>query len=263
MTCDWLDGQVVVIIGGTSGLGASAARACVAAGASVVVVGRDREKIQQIETELGDRCAAVAGDARSSDTAELAIATAQTQFGRFHSLYHVAGGSGRRYGDGPLEQITDEGIEYVIDLNLKSLLYSNRAAVRAFLKAGASGTILNMGSVLGEFPSSPFFATHVYATAKAAIVGLTKSAAAHYADRNIRFNVIAPALVETPMAQRAADDEQTMEYVRSKQKLDGGRIGQPSDLDAAVVYLLSPQASFVTGQTFYVDGGWSVCEGQL
>jgi NAD(P)-dependent dehydrogenase (short-subunit alcohol dehydrogenase family) len=123
--------------------------------------------------------------------------------------------------------------------------------------------ILNMGSVLGWSPSPEFFATHVYAAAKSAIVGFTKSIAAYYAPRGIRCNVLAPALVETPMAKRAAGDERIQEFIATKQPLDGGRIGRPQDCDGAAVFLLSDAAQFVTGQVLAVDGGWTVSEGQL
>ena len=119
-----------------------------------------------------------------------------------------------------------------------------------------------MASVLAFSPSPGHFATHAYATSKAAVVGFTKSTAAYYAQQNIRINVIAPALVETSMAGRAANDPAIMHYVASKQPLDGGRIGQPRDLDGAAVFLLSDQALWITGQTLIVDGGWSVTEGQ-
>ena len=87
-----------------------------------------------------------------------------------------------------------------------------------------------MGSVLGFSPSPKYFSTHAYAAAKAAIIGFSRSIAAYYAKDNIRINVIAPALVETPMAQRAANDEAILSFIKSKQPLDGGRIGQPEDL---------------------------------
>ena len=118
-----------------------------------------------------------------------------------------------------------------------------------------------MGSVLGFSPSPKFFATHAYATAKAAIIGLTTAAAAHYARQNIRFNVLAPALVATPMSQRAQDDEAIMQFIRAKQPLDGGRIGQPEDLDSAAVFFMSDESKFATGQVLAIDGGWSVSEG--
>ncbi|MFN8340380.1 MAG: SDR family oxidoreductase [Cyclobacteriaceae bacterium] len=97
-----------------------------------------------------------------------------------------------------------------------------------------------MGSVLGYSPSPEYFVTHAYAAAKSAVIGFTRSAsAARYAAQNIRVNVIAPALVETPMAQRAAGDEKILSFIRTKQPLDGGRIGTPSDLDGAAVYFMS------------------------
>jgi NAD(P)-dependent dehydrogenase (short-subunit alcohol dehydrogenase family) len=259
-----LNGLVVVVIGGTTGLGLSAAQACLAAGAAgVVVTGRSEESAAAARLALGPRGAAHVGDATDGDHADAAIALAVATFGRFDALYHVAGGSGRRFGDGPLHEVTDEGIDRTLALNLSSLIRSNRAAARRFLQQGGGGVILNMGSVLGWQPSREFFATHVYAAAKSAITGFTKSIAAYYAPHDIRCNVLAPALVETPMAQRAAQDETIQRFIRTKQPLAGGRIGQPEDLDGAVVFLLSPAARFITGQVLAVDGGWCVSEGQI
>ena len=85
---------------------------------------------------------------------------------------------------------------------------------------------------------------------------------AYYADEGIRFNVVAPALVATPLASRALSDAAIMDYVVTKQPLDGGRVGLPEDLDEAVVFLLSDAARFVTGQVLRIDGGWSLTEGQ-
>ena len=119
----------------------------------------------------------------------------------------MAGGSGRRFGDGPLHELSLDGWNYTVALNLTSLMLSNQAAVRAFLAQGTGGTILNMGSVLGYSPSPVHFATHAYAATKSAVIGFTKSIAAYYARNDIRVNVLAPALVETPMAKRAAQDD--------------------------------------------------------
>lgn len=253
----------IVIVGGTTGLGLSAAQACVDEGATVVVVGRNENSAALAGDQLGNAGIPLVGDAVESGTAERAIALAIESFGHFDGLYHVAGGSGRRFGDGPLDQISDEGWQYTLDLNMKSLFLSNRAAVRQFLRDGRGGAILNMGSVLWNSPATEYFATHTYATTKAAVVGLTTAAAAYYAKNNIRFNVVAPGLVETPLAQRAAGDPEIMRYVATKQPLGGGRIGQPADVDSAAVYLLSDESRFVTGQVLAVDGGWSVTEGQI
>jgi NAD(P)-dependent dehydrogenase (short-subunit alcohol dehydrogenase family) len=212
---------------------------------------------------MGDAAMMMCGDASCSDTAVSAMAKAVSAFGGVDGLYHVAGGSGRRWGDGPLHEISDEGWDATFKLNLTSLFYSNRAAVRQFLAQRTGGTILNIGSVLGFSPSPKFFATHAYATAKSAVVGFTKSCAAYYAPQGIRFNVLAPALVETPMAQRAANDETILAFIKTKQPLDGGRIGQPADLDAAAVFFMSDASKFTTGQVLAVDGAWCVSEGRI
>jgi len=119
-----------------------------------------------------------------------------------------------------------------------------------------------MGSVLGWSPSPQYFTTHAYAATQSAVIGMTKSSAAYYAARGIRFNVLAPGLVETPMAKRAAGDEEILAFIKNKQPLDGGRIGLPGDLDAAAVYFMGDGSKFVTGQVLAVDGGWSVSEGR-
>jgi NAD(P)-dependent dehydrogenase (short-subunit alcohol dehydrogenase family) len=258
-----LENKSLVVMGGTSGLGLSAAKAFLAAGARVVVVGRDGEKVEAAEKELGRNVLGFVADATDAKSASAAINIALGNFQRFDGLYHVAGGSGRRQGDGPLHELTDEGWEYTLNENLTSMVYSNRAAVQQFLKQQSGGTILNMGSVLGFSPSPHYFGTHAYAAAKAAIIGLTKAAAAYYAQMNIRFNVVAPALVATPMSQRAQNDEEILAFVASKQPLEGGRIGLPSDLDGAAVFFMSDASRLVTGQVLAVDGGWTVSEGQV
>lgn len=257
-----LNGKRIVIIGGTSGLGLSAAQAFVNEGARVVIVGRNPETGQSALNSLGPTTAKlILGDAGDPKTTVRAIEACVESFGALDGLYHVAGGSGRKYGDGPLHQITDEGWKTTIDWNLTSIFYSNRAAVNQFLRQGGGGCILNMGSVLGYSPSPRYFSTHAYAATKSAIIGMTKSSAAYYAAQNIRFNVIAPALVETPMAQRAAQNDEILGFIHYKQPLDGGRIGVPSDLDGAAVLFMSDAGKFITGQVLAVDGGWTVSEG--
>ena len=253
-----LKNKNIVIVGGTTGLGLSAAKAFVANGANVVVVGRSEESVAEAKKILGINAIAVSGDATKPDTAINAINTCIKKFKSFDGLYHVAGGSGRKFGDGPLHEITLEGWNKTMELNLTSLMLSNQAAVKSFIEFKKSGTILNMGSVLGYSPSPQYFSTHAYAAAKAAIIGFTKSIAAYYAKNNIRINVIAPALVETPMAQRAANDEEILNFIKTKQPLDGGRIGQPEDVDGLAIYFMSDQSKFTTGQMIAVDGGWTV-----
>ncbi|MFN8357087.1 MAG: SDR family oxidoreductase [Spirosomataceae bacterium] len=258
----WLANKNIVIIGGTTGMGISAAKAFVREGAQVMVVGRNPESCQQAEVELQGKGKAISGDAAQPHLADEAIRQCIAQFGGFDGLYHVAGGSGRRFGDGPLHEISLEGWEATFQLNLTSLFLSNQAAVRQFLRQQTGGSILNMGSVLGQSPSPKYFTTHAYAAAKSAVIGFVKATAAYYAPHNIRINVLAPALVETPMSQRASSDSLIQDFIRTKQPLEHGRNGQPTDLDGAAVYFMSDFSCFTTGQVLNVDGGWSISEGQ-
>jgi NAD(P)-dependent dehydrogenase (short-subunit alcohol dehydrogenase family) len=258
----WLTKKRIVIIGGTTGIGLSAALAFIKEGAQVVVVGRDQENSHKAQKLLGEHSMSLCGDAVLEGTAQQAIALCEKQFGGFEGLYHVAGGSGRKFGDGPLHELTLDGWNKTLELNLTSLMLSNRAAINAFQKNNTAGTILNMASVLGYSPSPRHFVTHAYAASKSAIIGLTQSIASYYASENIRINAIAPALVETPMAQRAAGDEVIQAFIKTKQPLDGGRIGSPTDLDGAAIYFMSDYSKFTTGQILSVDGGWHLSEGQ-
>jgi NAD(P)-dependent dehydrogenase (short-subunit alcohol dehydrogenase family) len=255
-----LKNKVVVVIGATTGIGLAAAKAIVAAGGKVVGVGKDDATGKKAAVALGSEAEILTADATDPATAELAVSTAMDTFGRFDALYHVAGGSARAYGDGPLHELTDEAVEFALAFNLKSVLYSNRAAVGMFLRQKTGGAVLNLGSVLAEAPSPGYITTHAYAAAKSAVVGVTRSAAAYYAKRNIRFNALAPGLTDTPMAARALADPAIVSFVKSKQPLDGGRIGTPEDLAAAAVFLLSDASKFITGQILAVDGGWSVTD---
>jgi len=258
-----VEGLVIAIVGGTTGLGLSAARRLSEQGARLVVFGRSEDSLLAALEVLDDETTrGFTADATLPESAEQAVALAVTEFGRLDGLYHVAGGSGRSRGDGPLHEISDEGWQYTLDLNLTSVFNSNRAAVKQFLKQGGGGSILNMGSVLGWSPSPRYFASHAYAATKAAIVGFSKATAAYYAEDSIRVNVIAPALVETPMSTRAVGNEEIMRFMTTKQPLDGGRVGEPEDLDGAALFLLSRHAHYITGQVLAVDGGWSVSEGQ-
>ena len=243
-------------------MGLSAALAFVREGARVVVVGRNPDSCAAAESQLGSAGKVLCGDAMDPATAPAAIELFLQAFCDFNGLYHVAGGSGRAFGDGPLHELSLEGWNKTFELNLGSLMLSNQAAVRAFLARGQAGAILNMGSVLGHSPSIAYFTTHAYAAAKSAVTGFIKATAAYYAPHNIRINGLYPALVETPMARRAAGNEAILHFIKTKQPLDGGRIGQPQDLDGAAVYFMSDYAQFTTGQVLMMDGGWTVSEGQ-
>lgn len=258
----WLEGKSIVIIGGTSGIGLAAAHAFVAEGARVLVVGLDEESVAAARMSVPIGMIAMQGDATDPLTARTAVNTCVDHFGSFDGLYHVAGGSGRKFGDGPLHELTMEGWNRTLTLNLTSLMLSNQAAVKKLRELNKSGSILNVGSVLGSSPSPHYFVTHAYAASKAAVEGFTKSIAAYYAPHGIRINTLAPGLIETPMSNRAAHDPEIMHFIKTKQPLGSGRIGLPADLNGAAVYFMSDHSAFTTGQVLSVDGGWSISEGQ-
>ena len=262
MNGGWLTNKRVVIIGGTSGMGLSAALACMNENAKVVAVGKKPEHTIEANKQFENHGIAITADASDEATAQQAIELCCQKFGGIDGLYHVAGGSGRKFGDGPLHEMSLDGWNKTFQINLTSLMLSNKAAIEYFINNNQGGSIVNISSVLSFSPSPKYFSTHAYAAAKSAVIGFSKSLAAYYASYNIRVNVIAPGLIQTPMSQRAATDENIIQFIKTKQPLDGGRIGVPDDTDGAAVFLLSDQSKFITGQLLTVDGGWSVNEGQ-
>ena len=258
------DGRAVLITGST-GMAASAARAIAAEGGRVFVASRTADHARALGDELGGRHGWFAAELSQEDGAEAAVAAARDRLGRLDAVYAVAGISGRRFGDGPLHEATLEGWETVIGSNLTSLFLVSRAAVRAMHEQepdadNQRGTILAMSSALSRHPSAEYFATHAYAASKGAIEAFVRATAAFYAPRGIRVNAIAPALVSTPMSRRAQDDPAILAYLRGKQPLASGPI-DPDAVTAVALHLLSRDARMVTGQVVDVDAGWSVSEG--
>ena len=260
-----LAGKRCLIVGGTSGIGWAAAKRFLQEGAAhLAVAGLDEPQSHQGVMSLMEAagpCLSIGCDARDPKQVDEAFAFALSVFGGLDVLYHVAGGSGRRQGDGPLHECSDEGWQYTLDLNLRSVFLTNRAAVRHFLAQRQPGVILNMSSVLALAPSPHHFDTCAYAAAKGGIIAMSRLAAARYAADGIRVNVLAPGLIDTPMATRAATDPAILHFLRTKQPLKGGP-GSPDDCSDAAVFLCSDEARFITGAVLPVDGGWGVSEGQ-
>lgn len=253
-----------LIVGGTTGLGLAAARRFLEEGARLVIVGRSVEKGAAAFESLHPLGPVQFFPCDVSD-ANLVELLFQDSIGFLEGLdvlYHVAGISGRRQGDGPVHECSDDGWQATIDANLKSTFHTNRAAIRQFLKQRQPGVILNMASVLGFSPAPRYFDTCAYAASKGGIIAMSRLAAARYAPDGIRVNVIAPGLIDTPMASRAAHDPAIASYLRTKQPLKPGP-GLPEDCAGAAVFLVGDEARFITGAVVPVDGGWCVSEGQI
>ncbi|SDH12241.1 NAD(P)-dependent dehydrogenase, short-chain alcohol dehydrogenase family [Dyadobacter soli] len=226
----WLINKSIVVIGGTTGAGLSAAQAFVRNGANVVVVGRNPESCLMAELNLGSNARAKQGDATQSQTALDAIQLCIREFGSFDALYHAPEDHEEPSTDGPLHNLGLESWRKTLDQNLTSLMLANQAAVRTFMGMNKGGSIVNLSPDIASTESN--LASHAGTTAKAAVIGFSKSIAATYAGHDIRINVIS---TDTSM---------------------------PADLDGTAVYLLSDHARFTNGQVLVVDGGRSVLEEQ-
>ncbi len=250
----------VCLITGSTGIGAATARLATREGASVFVVSRDEESCRALEEEIGCGCY-VADLTRSSEVDE-AVKCLLARRTRIDALFNVAGVSGRRFGDGPIHECSDEGWEITMETNLKSVFLMCRAVIRQMLEQGVGenglrGSILNMASVLAFSPEPKFFATHAYAASKSAIIGLTRAMASYYATNRIRVNAIAPGLTRTPMSQRAQQNPELLEFIKSKQPLSEDLI-EAEEVARAAVYLLSDDARNITGEVLSIDAGWGV-----
>lgn len=172
---------------------------------------------------------------------------------RLDALVCAHGISGRKLGDGPVDVCTEEAWDAVLDANLRSVfLYCKRAV--PLLRAAGGGAIVTVSSVLGLVAGDDDFATHAYASSKAALIGLTRAMAATYAKDGIRCNVVCPGLIATAMSRRAQEDPGIRARLPELQPLTGD-FGRPEDVAQAAVYLAT--APFVTGAVLTVDGGWT------
>lgn len=258
----------VLLITGSTGIAAACAEKALAEGAKVLFTTQTEESGRQLMERLaspGKEIAAEIAHLEEPASAENAVRACVQRYGRLDALFNVAGASGRPFGDGPLDQCTDQGWDMTLTHNLKTMFLVSRAALRQMLAQDPDanrlrGTILNMSSVVATSPSS-LFATHAYAASKGAVLSLTRAMAAYYAPHGIRVNAIAPGLVRTPMSARAQHNPQILSYIKTKQPLTGHMLEAEAVAQAAI-FLLSPEASAVTGEVLTVDGGWSISEGQ-
>jgi NAD(P)-dependent dehydrogenase (short-subunit alcohol dehydrogenase family) len=239
-----LKNKVAVVTGGGSGIGLATAQLFQEEGARTI----------QFDIQAPTDQPRV--DVTSASEVEAAIRQVKEVHGRLDILVNVAGGSGRKWGDGPADSCSIEGWDRTLALNLDSVFYCCKYALQAMLTQG-HGVIVNVSSVLGLVGGDEDFATHAYASSKGAVISLTRSIASYYAPHGIRANVICPGLIATPMSRRAQESEHIRSRLPQLQPLTGD-FGSPGDVAQAALYLASDEASFVTGSVLTVDGGWTV-----
>jgi NAD(P)-dependent dehydrogenase (short-subunit alcohol dehydrogenase family) len=246
----------VLLITGSTGIAEATALKAAARGDSIFVISRDETHCLNLCARLPD-AGYYACDLTDEDGVPDALSACLNRFGGIDAVFNVAGISGRRYGDGPLHECSTEGWTITLDTNVKSMFLVCRGVLKYWLGKGREGTILNMSSVLAFSPQAQHFATHAYAASKGAIVAMSRAMAAYYAPQKIRVNVIAPALVRTPMSARAQTNPELLEFIARKQPLSGGML-EADDVAQAALFLLSEESRYMTGQVITVDGGWTV-----
>lgn len=242
-----LDGKVALITGAGSGMGRETARLFVAEGAKVVIVDLNLETAEAAASELGEAAIAVAANVTERADLDAAVKAAVDHFGQIDIIFNNAGMSGPNL---PFHQQSHDLVKANIDVNLWGVINGIQAVLPYFLDQG-HGVILSTASASGLVGWKGLGA---YSAAKAAVVGLTRSVALDYATDGIRVNAIAPGMVFTGLAGNVADGSSPVPDF--KLPFPMGRFGTTKEIAAAALFLASDDASFITGVTLPVDGGY-------
>lgn len=241
-----LTGRTALVTGASGGIGGAIARSLYAAGAQVVLSGTRIEALEALRGELGERAHCVPANLSEADAAKTLVAQAEEACGQVDILVNNAGLT----RDQLAMRMSDEDWQTVIDVNLTAGFRLSRAVLRGMMKR-RWGRIVAITSVVGA-TGNPGQAN--YAASKAGMVGMTKALAAEVASRGITVNCLAPGFIATPMTD-ALNDEQRAAILS---RVPVGRLGDPADIAAGVLYLASEEASYVTGHTLHINGGMAM-----
>ena len=248
-----LDGRVAFVSGGGGAIGSALAVALGAAGARIAVgdreLGRAESGAERVRA-IGAECLAFGEDITQEAAAERIVSATVERFGRLDIIVNAVGG-------GAAEVLFDaqdyprDAWDWIMELNLRSTLVATQPAVRAMIKGGVGGRVVNISSVRAQLGLHAGYSAYV--AAKGAVSSLTRQWATEWARFGITVNAIAPTFVDTPQAALMLDDQNFKMGLVSRIPL--GRVGETSDLEGAVIFFASPASSFVTGQILTIDGG--------
>jgi 3-oxoacyl-[acyl-carrier protein] reductase len=241
-----LTGKTALVTGATGGLGAAIARGLHAQGATVAISGTRREVLDRLAADLKERVHVLPCNLADKDEVEKLVPSAEEAMGQLDILVANAGVT----KDNLFVQLRDEDWDQVVAINLTATFRLARAAVRGMMRR-RFGRVIGITSVVGV-TGNPGQGN--YTAAKAGMIGMMKSLAQEYARRNVTANCVAPGFIATPMTDKLNDKQK--EAILSRVPV--GRLGKPDDIAAAVVYLASDQAAYVTGQTLHVNGGMAM-----
>ncbi len=243
-----LNDKVIVVTGASRGIGEAIARACIAAGAKVVLASRKQADLDRVASSLpADRAIAVACHTGKAEEVEALVANAVEKLGRVDGFVNNA--ATNPYF-GPLVDTPDAAIDKTFEVNVRGYLYGARSLVKHARARGGGGSIVNVASVAG-IRAAPM--QGIYGATKAAVISMTQTLAFELGSSQIRVNAIAPGLVETKFAAAIVGNPMLREHVVNRTPL--ARHAQPSEIAGAAVYLLSDASSFTTGSVMVVDGG--------
>lgn len=246
-----------VLITGSRGIAAGLANALAKQSYQIYLLGGDTEDSKALASEISQIVGYSAIDLRDETAVEKGFAEAISKLGGLDHVVSIAGGSGRSFGDGPIESVSKSAWEQTLDLNLSTAFLTAREAIKHF-KNNGGGSLTLTSSVLATSPSPEFFQTAAYAVSKGAINTMVKTLSSSYLQNNIRVNAVAPSLVATPMAKRAAENPAISEFTKKKQPLAPKQL-PVEQVVSGYLYLIENKA--VTGQVLEIDGGWSTISG--
>ncbi|NLS11509.1 3-oxoacyl-ACP reductase FabG [Vibrio sp. SM6] len=238
-----LSGKIALVTGASRGIGRAIAETLIARGATVIGTATSESGAAAISEYLGDNGKGLALNVTSPESIDLVLKAITDEFGGIDILVNNAGIT----RDNLLMRMKDEEWMDIMDTNLTSIFRLSKAVLRGMMKK-RNGRIINVGSVVGTM-GNPGQAN--YAAAKAGVIGFTKSMAREVASRGITVNTVAPGFIETDMT-RALNDEQRAATLAD---VPAGRLGDPREIAEAVVFLASPAAAYITGETLHVNGG--------
>lgn len=239
--------RVAIVTGAGSGIGLALSRQLAKSDVAIVAVGRTESRLQALVDECAGRSeiAILAADVTKTDTPSRTVALAMERFGRLDYLVNNAG-IGK---PSPLDETDDALLDLFLDVHLRAPFRFCREAVAAMTNGGAIVNVASTAAVIGIMHAA------AYSAAKAGVIGLSRHMAAQYGRRGIRTNVVAPGVLETPMTDHAWSTSRFRRMNFDMTPLD--RTGTAEDAAAAIAFLLSDAARFITGQVLVVDGGWS------
>ena len=246
-------GKVALVTGASQGIGRGIAKALSREGAQVALLARSRLGLEQTLRMIGQsRGLVVPCDVTDRAAVAGAVERVVAELGR---LDIVVNNAGQRQNRARVDQLEVPEWKRMIEVNLSSVFYVTRAAVSHLIEQ-RSGSVVNIASISGPFGIPQIGG---YAAAKAGIIGLTKTMAAEWSDFGLRVNTVAPGFIETPMNAWFRNDPANAERLAIiESKIPMGRHGQPDEVAQAVVFLAGATGSYITGETLFVDGGWSV-----